>query len=108
MLENKCFCEKCNKIQEIKVKSYTESKDFNIGKLTYEKLYGICMVCKNEVYSFELTNKNNITLSKKIKEFEDETTILRIIKNSKNKRVIVGKDDEGILREIENIFKNKS
>lgn len=107
MLENKCFCEECNKIQEIKVKSYTESKDFNIGKITYEKLYGVCLSCGNEVYSVELSKKNKNELNKKIKELEDEVTILKIIKSNKNKKIIIEKEDKKILKEIENIFKSK-
>lgn len=49
MQQSRCFCEKCNKIQDIEVNSCKESKEFNIGKITYDKLYGKCLVCGNEV-----------------------------------------------------------
>lgn len=109
MIENKCYCEKCKKIQKIKVSSITESKDFNIGKITYNKLIGNCSICGEEVYSLELSKKNKIELSKKIKELEDEVTILKIIKDSKSGTLKFQEGDEEILKDLEKILlvKNK-
>lgn len=107
MLENRCFCEKCNKIQSIKVNSYMETKDFNIGKITYEKLYGSCSVCGSEVYSFDLSKKNRDKINKKIKELEDEVTILKILEYNKNGELKLKKGDKELLNEIESILSNK-
>jgi hypothetical protein len=107
MLENRCFCEKCKKIQQIKVSSVNENKDFNIGKITYNKLIGICDICGEEVYSLELSKKNKIELSKKIKELEDEVTILKIIEDSKSGSLKVKEGDEEILKELEKILLRK-
>lgn len=109
MIENKCYCEKCKRIQQIKVSSITESKDFNIGKITYNKLMGNCSICGEEVYSLELSKKNKIELSKKIKELEDEVTILKIIKDSKSGTLKFQEGDEEILKDLEKILlmKNK-
>ncbi|WP_411167725.1 hypothetical protein ACH36K_11265 [Clostridium sp. MB05] len=108
MLENRCFCEKCNKIQSIEVNSYMETKDFNIGKITYEKLYGNCSVCGSEVYSSDLSKKNKDKLNKKIKELEDEVTILKILESNKNGELRLKKGDKELLNEIENILSNKN
>lgn len=108
MLENRCFCEKCNKIQNLKIDSCIESKEFNIGKVTYDKLYGKCSVCNNEVYSYELSKKNKKEINKKIKELEDEVTILKIIESNKKGTLVLKKDEENLLNEIKNILsKNK-
>ena len=107
MLENRCFCEKCNKIQSIEVNSYMETKDFNIGKITYEKLYGNCSVCGSEVYSSDLSKKNKDKMNKKIKELEDEVTILKILKGNKKGSFQLNESDNEILNEIENILSNK-
>lgn len=108
MLENRCFCEKCNKIQNLKIDSCIESKEFNIGKVTYDKLYGKCSVCNNEVYSSELSKKNKKEINKKIKELEDEVTILKIIESNKKGTLVLKKDEENLLNEIKNILsKNK-
>lgn len=105
---NRCFCEKCNKIQNIKVSSYKESKDFNIGKITYDKLYANCSVCDSEVYSLDLSKKNKSEINKKIKELEDEVTILRIIEGSKKGNLILENGDKELLNEIESILLNKN
>lgn len=108
MLENRCFCEKCNKIQNIKIDSYTEIKEFNIGKVAYNKLYGKCSVCNNEVYSSELSKKNKKEINKKIKELEDEVTILKIIESNKKGTLVLREDEKDILNEIKSILsKNK-
>lgn len=108
MQQSRCFCEKCNKIQDIEVNSCKESKEFNIGKITYDKLYGKCLVCGNEVYSFELSKKNKSEINKKIKELEDEVTILRIIEGNKKGNLILENGDEELLNEIESILLNKN
>lgn len=108
MLENRCFCEKCKKIQQIKVSSIKENKEFNIGKVTYNKLKGICDVCGEEVYSLELSKKNKLELEKKIKELEDEVTILKIIEESKSGTLKVKEGDEEILKELEKILLGKN
>lgn len=108
MQNSRCFCEKCNKIQDIEINSYKESKDFNIGTITYDKFYGKCSVCGNEVYSLELSKKNKNEINKKIKELEDEVTILRIIEGSKNGSLILEKGDKELLNEIESILLNKN
>lgn len=83
MLYNKCYCEKCKKIQRMKINSYIDSKDLNIGKIKYNKLYGTCEVCNEEVYSVDLYKKNNIEIINKIKNLEEEITIKKIIDNIK-------------------------
>ncbi|MGG7059701.1 hypothetical protein ACQPUY_00365 [Clostridium nigeriense] len=108
MIEDRCFCEKCRKIQPIRVISIKEHKDFNIGRITYKKLIGNCNICGGEVYSLELSKKNKIELSKKIKELEDEVTIFKIIENSKSGTLKVKEGDEEILKEIEKILLSKN
>ena len=54
MLDGKSFCEKCKKIQPIIIRRRKETKEFNIGKIIYNKLYGTCAICEEEVYSLEL------------------------------------------------------
>ena len=108
MLDNKCFCEKCNKMQSIKVSSSIESKEFNIGKISYNKLTGNCLICGEEVYSIELSKKNKIEIGKKIKELEDEITILKIIEDSKSGTLRVQQGDEEFLKELENIIHKRN
>ncbi|MGG7143193.1 hypothetical protein ACQPVP_06970 [Clostridium nigeriense] len=108
MIEDRCFCEKCRKIQPIIVMSVTEHKDFNIGKISYKKLIGKCSICGVEVYSLELSEKNKIELNKKIKELEDEVTIFKIIENNKSGTLKVKEDDDEILKEIEKILLSKN
>lgn len=108
MLEKKCFCEKCKKIQPIIIRRKKETKDFNIGKVTYNKLYGTCAVCEEEVYSFELSKKNKLELEKKIKELEDELTILKIIEDSNSGILEIQESDKELIKELENILTNKN
>lgn len=108
MIDNKCFCEKCNKIQPIKISSKIERKDFNIGKISYNKLNGKCLICNSEVYSIELSKINKLEMEKKIKELEDEITILKIIENSKISDLTIEGKDKEILKELENIILNKN
>lgn len=108
MLENKCFCEKCNKIQPIKVSSSIDSKEFNIGKISYNKLIGNCLICGDEVYSIELSKRNKIEIGKKIKELEEEMTILKTIEDSKSGSLKIKQGDEEFLKELENIILNKN
>ena len=107
MVENRCYCEECKKIQTIIIKTKMCTKDFNIGTIEYNKLYGICSVCSEEVYSIELSKKNKIEISKKIKELEDEMTIFKIIEDSKLETLNLGEKDKKVIKELENIFKNK-
>jgi len=108
MLDNKCFCEKCKKIQQIIIRRKKESKEFNIGKITYNKLYGTCAICNEEVYSSKLSRKNKLELEKKIKELEDEITILKIIKDSNSGVLEIEESDKEFLKELEKIFINKN
>ena len=108
MLENKCFCEKCKKIQPIIVRRKKEFKEFNIGKITYNKLYGTCAICEEEVYSMELSKKNKVEIGKKIKELEDEKTILKIIEDSNAGLLEIQESDKDLIKEIENILINKN
>lgn len=108
MLENKCFCEKCKKIQPIITRRKKDIKEFNIGKITYNKLYGTCAICGSEVYSLELSNKNKIEMGKKIKELEDEITILKIIEDSNSGVLEIEESDKEFLEELEKIIIKKN
>ncbi|MDV4151365.1 hypothetical protein R0131_10985 [Clostridium sp. AL.422] len=105
MLENRCFCERCNKIQPIIVRRKKDIKELNIGRITYNKLYGTCAICENEVYSIELSKINKIEMGKKIKELEDEVTILKIIEESNSGVLAIQDSDREFLKELENILK---
>lgn len=107
MIENKCFCEKCRRIQPIIINSKIDTKEFNIGKISYNKLIGKCIICNEEVYSVELSKKNKTELSKKIKELEDEMTILKIMEDSKSGVLNIKDGDEKFLKELENILHKK-
>lgn len=107
MIENKCFCEKCKKIQYIKVIKSKDIKEFNIGKISYDKLKGLCLVCEEEVYSLELSKKNKIEINKKIKDLEEEVTILKIIKDNKSEVLKINDNDEELLKELQNILLNR-
>lgn len=108
MLDSKCFCEKCKKIQPIIIRRRKETKEFNIGKIIYNKLYGTCAICEEEVYSLELSKKNKIELEKKIKELEDEITILSIIEDSNSGLLEIQESDKELIKELENILINKN
>lgn len=108
MLEKKCFCEKCKKIQPIIIRSKKEVKEFNIGKIIYNKLYGTCAICEEEVYSLELSKKNKIELEKKIKELEDELTILKIIEDNNSGLLGIEESDKELIKELEKILTNKN
>lgn len=108
MLEKKCFCEKCKKIQPIIIRSKNEVKEFNIGKIIYNKLYGTCAICEEEVYSLELSKKNKIELEKKIKELEDEITILKIIEDNNSGLLGIEENDRELIKELEKILTNKN
>ena len=108
MLDSKCFCEKCKKIQPIIIRRRKETKEFNIGKITYNKLYGTCVICEEEEYSLELSKKNKIELEKKIKELEDEITILSIIEDSNSGLLEIQESDKELIKELENILINKN
>lgn len=82
MFNNKCFCEVCNKFEEIKIDRETIEKEFNIGKIKYEKLIGFCNSCNNEVYSLELAKKNKEELAGKIKDMEEEIKMLKLIEGA--------------------------
>lgn len=108
MLDNKCFCEKCKKIQPIIIRRRKETKEFNIGKIIYNKLYGTCAICEEEVYSLELSKKNKIEIERKIKELEDEVTILKIIEDSNSGLLEIQESDKELIKELENILMNKN
>lgn len=108
MLENKCFCEKCKKIQPIITRRKIDTKEFNIGKITYNKLYGACAICGEEVFSLELSRKNKIELGKKIKELEGEITILKIIEDSNSRAWEIQEGDKEFLKELEKIMIKKN
>ena len=108
MTENKCYCERCKRIQFIIVRQKKEIKEFNIGKINYNKLYGTCSICGEEVYSLDLSKKNRIEINKKIKELEDEIKILRIIEDSNSGILDLEEDDRKLIKELENIFINKN
>lgn len=108
MLDSKCFCEKCKKIQPIIIRRRKETKEFNIGKIIYNKLYGTCAICEEEVYSLELSKKNKIEIEKKIKELEDEITILNIIEDSNSGLLEIQESDKELIKELEKILINKN
>ncbi|MCI6693021.1 MULTISPECIES: hypothetical protein [unclassified Clostridium] len=108
MLDGKSFCEKCKKIQPIIIRRRKETKEFNIGKIIYNKLYGTCAICEEEVYSLELSKKNKIEIEKKIKELEDEITILNIIEDSNSGLLEIQESDKELIKELEKILINKN
>lgn len=82
MFNNKCFCEVCNKFQEIRIDKEIIEKEFNIGKIKYEKLIGFCIICNNEVYSLELAKRNKEELTNRIKAMEEEIRMLKLIEGA--------------------------
>lgn len=102
MFNNKCFCEKCNKIENIKIIQKYEVKEFNIGKIKYKKLYGICNVCNSEVYSISLNDLNKKEILNKLKELESEKILIKIF----NKKIIDTNDKDLIKKLINKNNKN--
>lgn len=98
MFNNKCFCEKCNKIEEMKIIKKYETKEFNIGKIKYKKLYGICTICNSEVYSINLNNKNKKEISNKIREIENEKIIINLFGN----KDIVNNENSDLIKKLIN------
>lgn len=83
MLNNKCFCENCNRFELIEIEKETIEKEFNIGKIEYEKLVGFCIVCGNEVYSLNLAKKNKEELANKIRVMEEKIRIIKLMEGTR-------------------------
>ena len=83
MFNNKCFCENCNRIETIRIEKEIVVKEFNIGKIRYEKLIGICSYCDNKVYSLELAKKNKEELASRLNDVEEEMKMLKLIQGAK-------------------------
>lgn len=107
-MENRCFCEKCNKIQEIKENTCLDTKEFNVGKISYKKSYGTCRVCKTLVYSIYLSKKNTNRINKKLRELEQELMLLKVLEDSRNGLIELTQDETEFLAKIESGFLEKS
>ncbi|WP_300384479.1 hypothetical protein [Clostridium sp.] len=103
MFDNKCFCESCNKLELFKIKKDVVEKEFNIGKIRYEKLIGFCNVCNNEVYSLDLFKKNKKELESKIRAMEEEMKMLKLIEGAKTIN-FANLSNEEIEQEIEKMI----
>ncbi|VYT63954.1 hypothetical protein [Clostridium tertium] len=108
MLYNKCYCEKCRKIQKMIVNSKKATKDLNIGKIEYNKLYGTCEICGEEVYSIDLNKRNNIEIINKIKELEEEIALMKIIDSIKVDKDELNIKNTKILDYIKESITNKN
>ena len=107
MFNNKCFCEVCNKIETMRIEKETVVKEFNIGKIIYEKLIGICNCCNNKVYSLELAKKNKEELAIRLKEMEEEMKMLKLIQGAKTIN-FANLSNEEIEEEIEKMISKQN
>ena len=109
MFNNKCFCENCNKIKPINVISNIEKKEYTIGIIQYESYYGECSVCKEKVYSYELTQKNEENKKKEINILQGSLKIEKILNSKLNKDVeIINLNEEDGMEVLKKFLKDKN
>jgi len=108
MFENRCFCEKCNKIQPIYINKSSETVELNLGKMKYEKEIGFCCVCGEEVYSIDLAEKNKRTFNRKLKEFEESFNITRLIEVAADGELEITTEKEDLFDKIKDILSRKN
>ena len=67
----------------------------------------MCYLWRRSIF-IRIIKKNKIELEKKIKELEDEITILSIIEDSNSGLLEIQESDKELIKELENILINKN